>query len=467
MRFQKHLVILLGLCFTTQIVAAQAPNYSPGKYPDRIIMGWKEDPGTSRTITWWTDTSLTQAHVQWLVSDASSNLAEKANTLKASTLLAVAEGTTAHFHNVNLTHLDPSTTYVYRVGSEPFWSEWFQFQTADHEAPGFGFIYLGDAQNDMRSLWARTIRQAYAQYPAAQFILHAGDLVDHSDNNKEWGEWFEAGDWIFASIPQVLVPGNHEYVRSQTSGDSQRLSEFWRYSFTLPENGPAGSKETAYYFDYKNVRFIVLDSRNMLISDAHSKKQADWLNAVLADNPNQWTIVSHHHPIYSARGNRTGYSIAKYLQPLYDQYKVDLVLQGHHHSFARGRKPEEVNRAKHEGPVYYVSNSGPKMYDTNFADWMERVATDVQLYHIVKVKQERLSVETYLVNGELYDKIELTKNPDGSKQFKEEIIPEVKERLDFSHATYGADIDTSAAYREVYRKKALEYSLKRNSKDEP
>jgi len=459
-----HRIIIAYLYLAVHVATGQDMGYHPGKYPGRIIMSWNGMPETSRTITWWTDTTVTKAEIQWLVSDASSNLAEKAQNQPVTTRRAVVEGITAHFHTAHLKGLDPGSVYTYRVGKTDLWSEWFQFNTIDHEAPGLNFIYLGDAQNDMRSLWARTIRQAYTQSPKADFILHAGDMVDHSNENREWGEWFEAGGWIFASVPQVLVPGNHEYVRS-SSGDSQRLCDYWRNSFTLPENGPPGLEETVYYLDYKNIRLIVLDSRDMLISEAHSKTQAQWLENILANNPKQWTIISHHHPIYSARGNRSGYDMARYLQPLYDKYKVDLVLQGHHHSFARGRKVEEVGQSKHEGPVYFVSNSGPKMYDTNFAGWMERVATDVQLYHIVNITGDRLTVKTYLVNGKLYDQIELVKNKDGSRQFREIKVEGVNERLDFSHATYGADIDTSEAYRVLYKKRALEYMKRRKARE--
>ncbi len=462
MRLSKNYkASIVFLCLVFQITTAQDRDYHPAKNPGRIILSWEKDPATSRTITWWTDTTILQAQVQWLISDASSDLPAKATSTHGRTVKATAGGKTAHFHSAHLVDLDPNTVYAYRVGVEGHWSEWFQFKTIDRQALGFNFLYLGDAQNDMRSLWARTIRQAHTQHPQASFVLHLGDMVDHADNPGEWGEWFEAGGWIMASVPQVLVAGNHEYVRDPSSQDGTRLSEYWRHTFTLPLNGPPGLGETAYYFDYKNVRFIVLDSRDMLISEDHSQRQADWLEKLLANNPQKWTIVSHHHPIYSSRGNRKGYSIAEYLQPLYDKYKVDLVLQGHHHSFARGRAFEEVGQAEHQGPVYYVSNSGPKMYDTNFAGWIERTAINVQLYHNVEVAGDRLTVETYLVNGTLYDQIELRKKPNGSKLFREIPLERTEERLDFPRATYGADIDTSQEYKSTFKKRAFEYMKKR------
>ncbi|MDN3596949.1 fibronectin type III domain-containing protein [Zunongwangia endophytica] len=64
----------------------------------------------------------------------------------------------------------PNTTYVYRVGNgeknDDYWSEWFQIKTAKtgSEEP-FSFIYFGDAQNNIKSLWSRVIRSSYRKFP--------------------------------------------------------------------------------------------------------------------------------------------------------------------------------------------------------------------------------------------------------------------------------------------------------------
>ena len=40
------------------------------------------------------------------------------------------------------------------------------------------FIYVGDAQNDIFSMWSHLIRAGYSEAPRARFILHAGDLAN-------------------------------------------------------------------------------------------------------------------------------------------------------------------------------------------------------------------------------------------------------------------------------------------------
>jgi hypothetical protein len=56
------------------------------------------------------------------------------------------------------------------------WSEWFHFRTASTRAEPFSFIYFGDAQNDILSLWSRVLREGYATAPRARFMIHAGDM---------------------------------------------------------------------------------------------------------------------------------------------------------------------------------------------------------------------------------------------------------------------------------------------------
>ena len=441
--------------------AQQASNFQPASLPSRIIMSIQENPYQSRTITWWTDTSVQEGYIQYLLSNGESSLLDAACTQTAQTNLDTVHGISAAFHAATLRKLLPNSVYVYRVGHEKYgWSEWFQFKTPKLDST-FSFLYLGDAQNDMHSLWSRAIRGAYSENTKADFVIHAGDMVDRSDRNEEWGQWFAAGSWVFAKLPQILAPGNHEYVRNPEHGDSNELNHFWRNAFSLPANGPEGLEEICYFLDYKNTRFIVLDTRDMLINDEHSQIQVRWLEQVLKDNPQKWTIVVHHHPVFSARGNRGDYPIRDFLEPLYKQYQVDLVLQGHHHSFARGRSADEVGKNFFTGPVYFVSNSGPKMYDTNFAPWMERVATNVQMYHDVSVTDDCIHVQSFLVNGQLYDDVIIKKNANGQKTMIEKRVNGVKERIRFSTASYGADIDTSAASKALFHQRAVEYLLKR------
>jgi 3',5'-cyclic AMP phosphodiesterase CpdA len=311
----------------------------------------------------------------------------------------------AHYHSVNFEGLAPKTKYVYRVGDGTRWSEWYQFETASEKPEPFGFIYFGDAQNGIKSLWSRVARGAYSDMPKAKFIIHAGDLVDRGSSDADWGEWHAAAGWINGMVPSVPTPGNHEY-----SGPTG-LTEHWRAQFTVPEHGPAGLYETVYYLDYQGVRVISLNTEEKLA------EQAAWLEGVLKENPNRWTVVTFHRPVYSSSRGRDNPKVREAWRPLFDTYNVDLVLQGHDHSYARSGRMRDDNvlgglspRAEH-GTVYVVSVSGAKMYEVGDLSWAASKAQDVQLYQLVRVDGDRLSYESRTATGDLFDSFELRKRP--------------------------------------------------------
>jgi hypothetical protein len=101
-----------------------------------------------------------------------------------------------------------------------------------------------------------------------------------------------------------------------------------------------------------------------------------------------------------------------------DKYEVDLVLQGHDHTYARGFVENEgkgltvVNDA---GTVYAVSVSGPKMYESKDQEWMVRRGEYTQLFQIITVSKDSISYGAYTPIGTLYDAFELIKK-DGKKQ---------------------------------------------------
>src|SRR5690606_40830927 len=62
--------------------------------------------------------------------------------------------------------------------------------------------------------------------------------------------------------------------------------------------------------------------------------------SLLSHNPNKWTCVVFHHPIFSTKTTRDNKRMRETFKPLFDRYKVDLVLQGHDHTYARGMKKD-------------------------------------------------------------------------------------------------------------------------------
>lgn len=403
--------------------------YPPTPIPDRIILTLTASPDTSMAVNWRTSLAVNKALVQVALADASPQFKKKVLLFEGETTALLTDRNGANYHSAVMTGLEPETLYAYRVGNGMHWSEWIHFKTASSKSKPLSFLYFGDAQNDLKSMWSRAIRGAYSKMPEANFMIHAGDLINRANSDNEWGEWFYAGGWVYSSMPSVATPGNHEYYRNEER--KSLLSKHWQPTFTLPENGPENSKETVYYTDYQDTRIISLNSISLQISPEDSAAQVNWLKEVLKQNDQKWTVVTMHYPIYSSKSGRDNKRLRDALQPLFEKHKVDLVLQGHDHTYGRGTNlPLGNNKKTIGGPIYVVSVSGPKMYDIGLEDWMQRAAANTQLYQLIKIEDNKLRYEAYTVTGELYDAFELDKQKNGRNLFAD-LAPEgVEERLE-------------------------------------
>ncbi|QJB29884.1 metallophosphoesterase family protein [Chitinophaga oryzae] len=404
---------LLPLAGTPVLAAVAAPleggAYKASAVPDRIILNITKDPSTMAAITWRSNSAAT-AYVEYAIADARPAFAAKAArvTAKAAPLLDVCH------HSFTLTGLQPDTLYTYRVGNDNGWSEWLQFRTA--AATGkLSFIYLGDAQVGIRPFWSRVLRKAYAQLPDAQLVIHAGDLVNRANNDDEWGQWFEAGGYIHGSVPSLVTPGNHEYTHED---GFPHLSVHWKKQFTLPENG-TGLDElegSVFYTDIQGVRFISLNTMMMEEATAESllHAQQQWLERALSSNPHAWTVVTMHHPVFSTKKGRSNEKVRTWFKPLFDKYKVDIVLQGHDHAYGRG-----MRQIAPYGTAYVVSVSGSKMYDYEKMEWADIVTGHLQMYHLITIDRNRLDFRAYLATGELFDAFVLEKRAGKLNKFKD------------------------------------------------
>ena len=396
---------------------------SPTKFPDHVVLSATEDPSTSIAINWRTEADNKVGFVELALAGPGPYFKKNSKKYKAERTVvdsqeAYNDGFKASYFEVKIDQLIPNKIYAYRVGNFHFKSEWHHFKTANNQPIPISFLYVGDAQNYILELWSRVIRNAYKTAPDADFFIHAGDLVDKGHEDIDWNEWFAAGSFIHSEIPAIAVPGNHEYRYLDGSVYSQDevLSVQWNAQFGFPKNGPRGLEKTCYYIDYPNLKIIALNS-NVAI-----KRQAKWLREILKSNDKKWTVVTYHHPVFSASTGRDNPEIRSLWQPIFEEYNIDLALQGHDHSYARGaiyEKPVVVKNENHGGniigPVYVVSVSGGKMYSVNKSGWDEYGATQakngerIQLFQHISIDGDRLTYRSFTATGELFDRFELLK----------------------------------------------------------
>ncbi|WP_090928603.1 purple acid phosphatase family protein [Nonomuraea jiangxiensis] len=426
-------LLIGGLAIGPAAIGAAAPpkypaaeQHKPSPVPDRIILIPTATPATSQRVSWRAEATADTAQAEILIAPRALGQVQPAagavTNVKAiaSTPVNTTLGYASTYHTVEFGGLRPDTRYTYRVGDGTNWSPWTDFTTAAAGFEPFSFIYYGDAQNYIDSAVPRVFRQAFGDRPQAKAIVNAGDLIDSANSEEQWGQWFQAGGFIDGQVNNISVPGNHEY--------SGGLSTFWRPQFPYPDNGPGNAelKQTAYTVDYQGVRFVGLDS-NVQSNASLMAAQTAWLESVLKDNPNKWTVVTFHHPVYSTTGTRNNPNVRAQWAPLFEKYGVDLVLQGHDHSYGRGNQvAARKSTTVHNGVAYVVSVSGGKMYALNNGEnWtgngaeVRSTSQNTQLYQLIDVAEDTITFEARYANGEHHDGFLIRKNDKGERTVNE------------------------------------------------
>ena len=110
MNFQFLLVLLVALALQTGPSAALAATGATTA-PDHIVLTWAQDPTTTQTITWRTDTTVTNGVVKFSQLGATN-----ANTVSAAVETLTSDLGDMYLHSVILTGLKPNTKYNYQVG---------------------------------------------------------------------------------------------------------------------------------------------------------------------------------------------------------------------------------------------------------------------------------------------------------------------------------------------------------------
>ena len=432
-------IVVLSNCDTpeersvvyTQGATGLANNHLfPTSSPDRIILNLTNNPTQSVAVNWRTDTTIVESIVHVAEATHGPEFIDDIWEIEGEyeQLIYKPENdpqVAANHHSAIIGDLQPGKQYVYRVGSGQGWSEWFQIRIPEPDEP-ISLIYFGDAQNNVKAMWSRVIRQAYGSIPEVDFMLHAGDLINRYDRDLEWGEWFYSGSFIHAMVPSVMTPGNHEYRNGV-------LSPQWKKQFNLPANGPAELSELCYQVNYPHLKVVSLDAIKVNGSEELKIAQRDWLDSILTNDPKKWTAVTFHYPMFSTKPDRDNLELRETFKPIFDKHKVDIVLQGHDHAYGRGMVNNVPTgyqvKDKSSGTMYVVSVSGPKMYDISDDPWMDRRARNTQLFQIITINGDTLDYGAYTAKGDLYDAFQLVKNQDGPNSLAEK-VPDFAERLE-------------------------------------
>ena len=362
--------VLAGVLTSTLLLGA-CPAALAADYNDSSLTGgsaawqaWTE--GWAALAADYTQVSLTpgadetQLNFAWYSKDADgaatpvvhfgtdrNNLAsfEGASAAVDSSL---TDGEAYSYNHVTVTGLQPNTTYYYTVEKSGAETEVQTYTTGDFESAQI--LYVGDpqigaskgqpqngeelvadsgaantaARNDGFA-WDRTLDIAVEQNPGLDFVISAGDQVNKTGQAKEEEYAGYLAPDALASLPVATTIGNHD-----------SLNPDYMYHFYNPNQTGYGETEAGgdYYYSYGSGLFIVLNTNNYNVAE-HEQAIRE---AVASDPDATFRIVTIHQDIYGSgldHSDTDGMILRTQLTPIFDEYDIDVVLQGHDHTYSR------------------------------------------------------------------------------------------------------------------------------------
>ncbi|MBO4327135.1 MAG: metallophosphoesterase family protein [Clostridia bacterium] len=340
-----------------------------------IAVTFGEDPKTQKNFSWYTETETTGSIVQYYPVTAEEAKKNEFDAAKAAQTEGFSETVDTYLphegeeysasasldpksymrHGAFVSGLTAGTRYIYRVGDGKNWSEPAVFETAPDETvnreKGFSFIIVSDVQGYIYSdyeLWGNVFDQAYKKCPEAAFAVNLGDFVERQENALVWQYYFGIPDG-FGDLTTVPVAGNKD--------DKM----FLKYFLLGSKDGVTGLN--GYYsFDYMNVHFTVVNTGDG--SKDLSKAQLKWLKRDLESENSvsaTFRIVLIHKAPYSDRNHADDPDITalrEQLLPVFDEYNVDVVMEGHDHYYFRSEPVVENGTVKAEYTTATVNSRG-------------------------------------------------------------------------------------------------------------
>lgn len=369
------------------------------------------------------------------------------------------DGVKYYSNKVIVKNLKADTNYYYQVMQNGKWQDTETYTTKSFSE--FSFLYVGDPQigasknqtsteqekmvsagNEVSSSaadnlaarndgynWNNILNDAVKDHSDVSFIVSAGDQVNAGKNEREYAAYLGAD--ALTSLPVATTIGNHDSVSNQYSLHFNNPNAF----SNKDANYIQGQTEagTDYYYSYGNVLFIVLDTNNYNCATHENVMK----KAISENKDAKWRIVVFHQDIFGSgydHSDSDGMVLRTQLTPLMDKYDIDVVLQGHDHTYSRtyqlqgdGKdhtaygKDVDMKSADYitqnncyqivddtesgtvvnpKGTVYLEANSatGSKFYNliASKQDYIsERSQTWTASYSVVTMTDDSFSVKTY------------------------------------------------------------------------
>lgn len=304
------------------LLPSDSTSSTPGVDPFGVHLSWTAlEGGHSMTVTWLTTGGTNPNQVQYGLTDSYE--------IGVVSATETAGPFGAAIHTAMIPGLSPNMEYHYSVSPDDTgsWSPDRTFTTAPAGRRAMTFLAAGDSRSTLPlgTLTSWSDLALDMSLEETLFTVFTGDAVHDAIFSQHWWDWFEVSEPLTGTAPIMPCIGNHE-----VSGDSD-AAKYSTY-FALPQ---AAGTERWYSYDVGRVHVVTLDSE--LTTDAG---QIAWLTQDLsqASKTADWIVVNFHRPGYtSGTGDTHGENswVQDLWVPIFDDYHVDLVFNGHNHFYQR------------------------------------------------------------------------------------------------------------------------------------
>jgi predicted phosphodiesterase len=239
-------------------------------------------------------------------------------------IFKVIEKKEGKIHAITLYHLQPNTTYWYRVlngkSGTPL-TGWIWFKTFPLSPnASFTFGVLGDSGNGS-SYQKEVAHQLFLHHP--DLVIHTGDVIYDGSSDADFDKkFFSIYGKLAETTPFFPSIGNNDWAWDHAKP--------YLENFYLPQNSPG--KGRYYSFNCGGVHFVALNSNEPL---EKGSTQYNWLLQDLKKNKRRGIVVYFHHPIYSSGHHGSTLWLRRSLEPLFVHFHVALVFNGHDHDYER------------------------------------------------------------------------------------------------------------------------------------
>jgi hypothetical protein len=355
--------------------AAVKESDDPPFQPSTLFLTWQRDPTTTMTVQWIGVRGETaDTNVSYSVLKA-GHWQTQATSAKPYPM------TDFKVFRSELTGLTPGTDYEFRIGKS---SPIYRFRTMPSRATNtIQFISGGDCGVNPHTV-ANNI-QAARQDP--MFAIVGGDLGYDNGRSVEvslafirnYSKHMVGHDGRL--IPLVVCIGNHEVDGGYDKPRAMAPFFYALFDGLFKDTGYA----TLDFGDYLSL--VLLDTSH---TSPIGGAQADWLEKTLkarADHPN--VLAINHVPAYPSyrrfEGSNgepgTGEGNRKFWVPLFEKYRVPVVLEHHDHTFKR-TKPLLGGLANDNGVLYLGDGSWGRLRTPHTPQELSYLAAASRDYHL-------------------------------------------------------------------------------------